>query len=531
VAIVVGAGVLTPLATVSASALGTAGTLTTVRAAGFVRPPQPPAGTPSPGRYTGLGFDACTAPSEQAMKAWKASPYRAVGIYIGGVNRGCRQPNLTASWVRNQQAAGWHLMPLYVGPQAPCTQLKMRAVIDPARAAAQGRAAADDAAAQARALGLARESVLIYDMESYPAADAGCRSAVLKFMGAYTVRLHELSYLSGYYSSMGSGIAHQVSVYQEGAYPRPDYVDFARWDGVATVQDKGLTAGEWLPKRRMKQFRGGHLETHGGVTINIDSDYLDVAPIPGTRFGDLDRNGWADVLARNSAGGLYLYPGTGSGHGARAYLGGGWKAMDQVTRLGDFNRDGFEDVIALERGTGVLWLYRGTATGLSARVRLAKGWKNMRELTAVGDFNRDGRPDLVAVSKTNGILYLYPGKGNGLGPAKVLGRGWKARNELAGVGDFNRDGHADLIARDQSTGSLYLYPGRGATLRPRVLLARGFQGLRNVTGVGDFDRDGFVDLVAIGRWNGLLYLYPGRGRALAPRVRIGTAWGGIKDLL
>jgi Domain of unknown function (DUF1906) len=64
----------------------------------------------APGTYTGRGFDACTAPSSAAMQAWLASPYRAVGVYIGGVNRACTQPNLTAAWVSAQQAAGWHLI-------------------------------------------------------------------------------------------------------------------------------------------------------------------------------------------------------------------------------------------------------------------------------------------------------------------------------------------------------------------------------------------------------------------------------------
>ena len=36
--------------------------------------------------YTGLGFDACSTPSPTTMAAWGASPYRAIGIYIGGAN-------------------------------------------------------------------------------------------------------------------------------------------------------------------------------------------------------------------------------------------------------------------------------------------------------------------------------------------------------------------------------------------------------------------------------------------------------------
>ena len=49
--------------------------------------------------YSGRAFDTCTAPPLSTVIAWSASPYRALGIYIGGVNRTCGQAELTASWV------------------------------------------------------------------------------------------------------------------------------------------------------------------------------------------------------------------------------------------------------------------------------------------------------------------------------------------------------------------------------------------------------------------------------------------------
>src|SRR6185503_18883346 len=72
------------------------------------------------GVFTGYAFDACKAPSSATLQAWQASPYRAVGIYIGGTNRACAQPNLTSQWVSDTTASGWSLLPLYVGLQAPC---------------------------------------------------------------------------------------------------------------------------------------------------------------------------------------------------------------------------------------------------------------------------------------------------------------------------------------------------------------------------------------------------------------------------
>ncbi len=230
-----------------------------------------------PGTFTGTGFDACTAPSSATMQAWLASsPYRAIGVYIGGASRSCAQPNLTASWVSEQTTAGWKLIPIYVGLQAPCGGLANK--IDPATAGAQGRAAADDAVSSGGALGIGAGSAIYFDMEAYPTTDTACRQAVLTFLSGWSTRLHELSYLSGAYSSASSGIRDLVSVYDTTALQaRPDYVWFARWDGVATVSDPVIPDADWANHQRIKQYQGLHDEPWGGATINIDTDYLDVA--------------------------------------------------------------------------------------------------------------------------------------------------------------------------------------------------------------------------------------------------------------
>jgi hypothetical protein len=36
-------------------------------------------------------------------------------------------------------------------------------------------------------------------------------------------------------------------------------------------------AGLWVNHQRLHQYKGDHNETWGGVTINIDSNFLDVA--------------------------------------------------------------------------------------------------------------------------------------------------------------------------------------------------------------------------------------------------------------
>ncbi len=487
---------------------------------------------PQPGTYTGLGFDACTAPTTAQMQAWQASPYRAIVIYFGGSNRGCQQPALTAEWVATQTAAGWHLVPMYVGPQAPCyPTAKPR--IDPAQAAAQGRAMADDAVAQAVNLGLPRESVLFYDMEDYDGGDAACTTAVNTFMSAWTVRLHDRGYFSGFYSSVVRGIADQVAAYDTPGHVRPDYIDFANWDNVATVTDPSIPANYWWPKRRMKQHVGPHKETWGGVTINIDGDYLDVAPLPPARFGDFTGNGWSDVGYRDPATGrLYVYGGNGTTLSGRVDLGSGWNGMDTIFRAGNFDRDGGEDVIAREKATGHLWFYPGNGSGITGRSYLGAGWNGFRDITWMGDYNRDGFQDLVAVESSTGSLYLYPGRGGSAFNTRVrLGGGWNTVDELNAGGDFNGDGFPDMIAREKSTGNLFLYPGSTGGFTTRTNIGTGWNTMRDLAQVGDFDRDGRPDLVAVQTSSGYLYHYRWLGSGWATAIRIGTGFGSMTPIL
>jgi hypothetical protein len=223
--------------------------------------------------FTGLGFDACTAPSSRSMAAWETSPYRAVGVYIGGLNRACSQPNLTASWVAAQTEAGWHLIPTYVGLQAPTSVCSDCAKLNASQATAQGVAAAEDAVEEAAAIGIGPGSPIYNDMEAYTQTSSAT-AATLAFLEAWTQKLHELGYLSGVYSSSSSGIedvANQVGT----GYELPDALWIANWNGQQNTADPVVPANAWAQHQRIHQYRGGHNEAWGGVTINIDNNYVD----------------------------------------------------------------------------------------------------------------------------------------------------------------------------------------------------------------------------------------------------------------
>lgn len=249
----------------------------TENAEGFATSTWLPAGSTAR-MFAGRGFDTCAAPSTSTMDAWRGSSYGAVGIYIGGVNRACPDGNLSPGWVQRVAQQGWSTLPIYVGRQAPCAFQSDLGPIRPDDVRGQGRAAAEDAVKRAKYFGLRRGSTLYYDMEGYDDTNSSCNKTVLAFLSAWTWRVHQLGYLSGVYSSASSGIKQLSKNYNSTSYARPDVIWTARWDDRATVWDEPYVSNsKWANHQRVKQFRGPHNETHGGRTINIDSNEINAA--------------------------------------------------------------------------------------------------------------------------------------------------------------------------------------------------------------------------------------------------------------
>lgn len=233
--------------------------------------------------YSGLGFDTCAAPPTDAMKVWAdASPYGAVGIYIGGIDRACPDGNLTPSWIQTVARQGWKFFPIYVGLQAPCWKDPgggHPALITRGRRWTQGEEAANDAADRAAYFGIAPGSPIYFDMEYYPRDDTGCTQDVQAFLSAWTNQLHARGFVSGIYSSSKGAIADMALVYDSGAAYRADVAWYAHWDNVPKLfGDPTLSDKYWPGPRRIKQYRGGHNETYGGRQLNIDLNVLD-APV------------------------------------------------------------------------------------------------------------------------------------------------------------------------------------------------------------------------------------------------------------
>lgn len=232
--------------------------------------------------FRGMGFEACTAPGLETMEAWRdASPYRAIGIYIGGRARSCAQPKLTRSWVRSVTDMGWNLLPIWVGSQSPCVgnERQRQYPIDADRADEQGGSEAAEAVRAASALGILRGSPVYLDMESYGLGSARCTDPVLDFTQGWSRGLRDRGYFPGFYSSSDAGITQIEQARADGRPDLPDLLWFARWNDSDTVYSEPDLPGDvWRPHRRIHQYVGDTRETYDGYSLDIDRDLVD-APV------------------------------------------------------------------------------------------------------------------------------------------------------------------------------------------------------------------------------------------------------------
>ncbi|WP_254047519.1 FG-GAP-like repeat-containing protein [Streptomyces aureus] len=241
-------------------------------------------------------------------------------------------------------------------------------------------------------------------------------------------------------------------------------------------------------------------------------------------YNQILRGGDGDLLARDNAGTLFFYPANGNGTlGGRQQVGnvGDLTGITQLAGAGNNPYTGKGSVTATTPG-GALYAYFHSATGrLEDRVELlGPGEASGLTITNLSSLNADGFSDIAvqANGDTSGGLYIGE---------YTIGSGWGVYNSLVGPGDLSGDGKGDLLARDRS-GNLYLYKGNGQgdKFATRIKVGSGWGAYNKILGAGDFTGDGRADIVARTS-GGDLYVYPGTGNATAAfktRVKVGSGW-------
>ncbi|QES08950.1 VCBS repeat-containing protein [Streptomyces venezuelae] len=156
------------------------------------------------------------------------------------------------------------------------------------------------------------------------------------------------------------------------------------WNAFDKVISAGNTGGA-APDDLLARDRSGvlwHYLGYGNASLTqryrIGGGWNAYTQIAGK--GDVTGDGRADLVARDRSGVLWLYKGTGdykSPFGPRARVGGGWNMYNYLFSPGDLTGDRRADLVARD-SAGALWLYKGngsSTTPYTGRIKIGtSGW-------------------------------------------------------------------------------------------------------------------------------------------------------------
>ncbi|MFJ3927334.1 FG-GAP-like repeat-containing protein [Streptomyces sp. NPDC090022] len=181
---------------------------------------------------------------------------------------------------------------------------------------------------------------------------------------------------------------------------------------------------------------------------------------------DLNGDGHRDIWSNDLFGSLLTYAGQGNGRLSAMVASPESFAGSQVADLGDWNDDGYNDMVSLQRQPGEpektlrVWENNGRGAVTNPVEKTVSQpaenhWSNAEQIITPGDLNGDQVPDLLVKHGDKLWAYYNTVYGNldDAPPVLVGGTDWDKYTVIA-PGDLNGDQVPDLWLRDNATGDV-----------------------------------------------------------------------------
>jgi hypothetical protein len=260
-------------------------------------------------------------------------------------------------------------------------------------------------------------------------------------------------------------------------------------------------------------------------------------PPAGGVLGDVNGDGYGDIVAIDPAGRLWVYLGGSLGFNSTPLVvGSGWHGYT-LAAVAPLAGNGLPGLLAIDPA-GNLWYYpneygTGNPIAFGTPTQVGIGWAGYTVVALTGLY---GTGAGVLAIDPSGNLVFYPGTGGtGLstfGAPAEIGPGWTGYT--VDIGSFTTN-QTQLLAVDPA-GNLWLYPAGqlAGTFGAPELVGSGWQGWQAVD-TGEVSQPlnaGNTDAIVAIDPSGTMWIYPNNfgdeGNLFAPRDEVGPGWTGYR---
>ncbi len=210
------------------------------------------------------------------------------------------------------------------------------------------------------------------------------------------------------------------------------------------------------------------------------------------RSGDFNGDGFADIISTDSTSArvsIFIGNGDGSFRSSITYTTG---TSPQSVALGDINGDGKLDFVTSDIASNRASIFLGNGNGtFLAPISLTTG--SGPRSVALGDFNNDGKVDIITAASTGNRVDVFLGNGDGSFQSALTSTVGTGVYSVA-LGDINGDGKLDAITADSTAFQASILLGNGdGTFQPRTVIATGLT--PRAASLIDLNGDSKLDLV------------------------------------